>query len=347
MLVTCGSGGAFLHPTHTLNVTEPKVMDRAQETGAITPDLRNRTRVGTQDSAPSETQRAYHKNASYPDKETSKDLSRGNLRALFKPISTTSSYSGDSSVGHFQRFTDKCERLFAGNIMLPISLGFLYWVAVLCNSFVFSDAFSNSGFNTTSEIPSLELHCFLLQWFKAFFFSPLALVIHLVIFFVCFSIALEDEKKSAIPGAIHGFLQVLAIPTLYWLIGKFLAWPFISEIHISHYVLHLNNDYLKGFLFFLGAIFVSGGLFGLFFFIMSNAGLLANNAFSTLAHQGYKGFLRFRIDTEGNLHGYMIGTDSVPQDWVINPAKEQPVWIEKNPADAPKWKVRDVFSLSK
>jgi hypothetical protein len=88
-------------------------------------------------------------------------------------------------------------------------------------------------------------------------------------------------------------------------------------------------------------------LFGLFFFVMSLAGLMANNAFSTLAHEGYKGFLRFRIDPKGDLHGYMIGTDSVPKDWAVNPAAERPLWIEAKSADAPTWKVRDVFSLKK
>ena len=74
---------------------------------------------------------------------------------------------------------------------------------------------------------------------------------------------------------------------------------------------------------------------------------MANNAFSTLAHQGYKGFLRFRIDTHGNLHGYMIGTDTVPKAWKLNPESDRPLWVEKHAEESPKWKVRDTFTLKK
>lgn len=330
MLVTCGSGGAFLHPTHAQCVTKPKIMDRAQETGAITPDLKNRTRVGTQDGTPTANQRTYQKSASYPDTKTSKDLSKHNIWALFKPISIKGVFSDTPKAGLIQRLKETWDWAFAGNIMLPISLGLLYWLAVYCNSFVFSTAFIENGFATASQIPNLAFPEFLQQWFKAFFFSPLALTVHLVIFAVCFSIALEDGWKSCVPGALHSTLQVLAVPTLFYLI-----------------TLKESNPYMQGLWLVVGGILVGGLLFGLFFYLMSRAGLMANNAFSTLAHEGYKGFLRFRIDTDGNLHGYMIGTDSVPSEWVLNSNLERPLWAEKHLAQTPKWKVRDVFTLSK
>lgn len=347
MLVTCGTGGAFLHPTHARCVTKTKIMDRAPEADAITSDLKSRARIGTQEEKTSITQREYHKSASYPSIETSKDLCIENLWALFKSLPTEGIHASDPDKTISQRLKEICKWTVAGNIMLPISLGFLYWLAVLCNSFVFSYAFKKNGFTAAHEIPTLELHSFLFQWFKAFFFSPLALVIHLIIFFICFLVTLEDGKKSAIPGAIHGLLQVLAVPILLWLVGKLLICAWLSNIYICHYHVDFNNDYLKGLLLFLSAIAVSGGLFGLFFYIMSSLGLMANNAFSPLAHQGYKGFLRFRIDTEGNLHGYMIGTDSVPGEWVINPDAERPLWIQRDDQKAPDWKIRDAFSLKK
>jgi hypothetical protein len=347
MLITCGSGGAFLHPTHAIRAWKEKVLDRSPENGAITPDLQKRTRIGIQDEKKKENQRAYQHSKSYPGTFKSWRLSWSNLCALFKPTSLKGIYSAPSKEGIWstitQRASETWDWAFSGNIMLPISLGILYWLAVLCNSFVFSDAFSKNGFKTTAEIPTLELQVFLLQWFKAFFFSPLALTVHLVIFLVCFCIAFEDGKKSAIPGAIHGALQVLAVPTLYWTVGIFLTHH--ESIHILKH--SINNEYVKGLLLVGCGILLSGLLFGIFFSLMSACGLLANNAFSTLAHQGFKGFLRFRIDKHGNLHGYMIGTNKVPQAWKINPNAQRPLWIEKNPNKAPIWKVRDTFTLKK
>lgn len=330
MLVTCGTGGAFLHPTHARCVTKTKIMDRTPEADAITSDLKSRTRIGTQSEKTSATQREYHKSASYPDTETSKKLCKWNFLALFTPISTKGIYSPDPKATFFQRIKETWNWTFAGNIILPIILGLLYWLAVYCNSFVFSTAFTNNGFAAASDIHTLKLGEFLLQWFKAFFFSPLALVVHLIIFFLCFSIASEDGWRSFIPGAIHGTLQVFAVPSLFLFITK-----------------NVTSPYAQGLWLVSSGILVGGLLFGLFFVIVSKIGLMANNAFSPLAHQGYKGFLRFRIDTEGNLHGYMIGTDSVPGEWVINPDAERPLWIQRDDQKAPDWKIRDAFSLKK
>jgi len=333
MLITCGSGGAFLHPTHANTVTKTKVMDRSQEEGALTPDLLNRTRVGTCSEKTTTMQREYTNTASYPSASQSRGLSIHNICALFKPSPAKGLYSAPTEgvIGSlFQRMGETWNWAVAGNIMLPITLGLLYWLAVYCNSFVFSTSFEQNGFVAASKIPTLVLSDFLRLWFKAFFFSPLALTVHLVIFLLCFFIAQEDGWKSWVPGIIHGALQVVAVPTIFW---------FIS--------LHESNPYLQGlYLTGVGVIW-SGLLFGCFFFLMSFFGLMANNAFSTLAYEGYKGFLRFRIDTEGNLHGYMIGTDSVPRAWKLNPESDRPLWVEKDADDAPKWKVRDVFTLKK
>jgi hypothetical protein len=45
-LVTCGTAGAFLHPTHGVEVSAPKHIDRKPEAGAIDEELRRRLRVG-------------------------------------------------------------------------------------------------------------------------------------------------------------------------------------------------------------------------------------------------------------------------------------------------------------
>jgi hypothetical protein len=73
---------------------------------------------------------------------------------------------------------------------------------------------------------------------------------------------------------------------------------------------------------------VCGGvLFGLYLALMSGLfGQLPNNAFGSLAHEGYKGFLRMRLDAQG-LELLMLGTDRV--------------------TPRPSWRVIDRFRLRK
>ncbi|RYY04204.1 MAG: metallophosphoesterase [Gammaproteobacteria bacterium] len=334
MLVTCGSGGAFLHPTHALRVSADKVMDRAEDLGTMTQDLKKRTRVGTQSNAPTEQQRQYKNSAFYPNRIKSWFWAWLNIVILFKPLPIRDLYSlpaqGNWIAKIFQRINETKEWAFSGNVVLPFLLGLLYWFAVYCNSFVFSPAFIDSGFVAASHITTVALPDFWQMWFKAFLFSPLGLIIHLVIFFLCVCTALEDGWRSIIPGAIHGGVHLFAVPTLFWLIS-----------------FYEPNAYIKGLWLVASGIIAGGLLFGIFFFLMSAAGRMANNAFSPLAHEGYKGFLRFKIDKNGNLHGYMIGTDSVPKRWKINPNGTRPLWVEYSLKAAPVWKLRDVFVLKK
>lgn len=215
--------------------------------------------------------------------------------------------------------------------MFPIMLGVLYFLAVYCNSFVFTKSFEADGFIQASRIGELHLNDFLMLWFKALFFSPLAFLVHAVLLGLCGAIAMEDGKLAFGLSAIYSIAHILAAATLFWVGGYFYL-----------------NPYIKGLVIFGGGVIGGGFLFGTYFALVARFGGLANNAFSPIAHQGYKGFLRFRIDSEGTLHGYMIGTDHVPQRWVSNSDKENhPLWIERPDQKKPEWKIRDAFSLKK
>ncbi len=336
LLVTCGNGGAFLHPTHAKRVTDAKVLNRLKDSNAMTPDLEKRVCVGLKASESTANEvREYAHQASYPSRSTSKNLSLLNLVALFKPTSLFGLFADEASGNFFQKAAQRLGEfkrgLVGGNFMFPILLGGLYLLAVYCNSFVFSKSFVVDGFIPASQIGALGLFCFLKLWFKALFFSPLAFGVHLILLGLCGSIAHEDGGSAVIKGALYGVVHILAAATLFW-IG--------SRMEL--------DPYTKGFMIFFGGVLVGGILFGLYFTLVSRAGGLANNAFSAIAHQGYKGFLRFRIDKDGNLHGYMIGTDKVPQRWVLNPVKgERPLWIERSDQNPPEWKIRDAFTLKK
>lgn len=338
MLVTCGSGGAFLHPTHAKRACETKVLDRQCDDGAITPDLEKRVRVGTENKADlTEGQRAYRDRICYPDEEKSKSLSYGNLFALFKPAAWSGVFPEHVDGGGLSRlWRSLCGAdlgcVASGNVVFAFLLGALYWLAVYCNSFVFSASFHENGFVPASQVGHQALSTFLQMWYSALFFSPLAMGVHVVLLILCAAIAREDGWLSALTGVLHGLLHVLAAATLFWLCSKV-----------------TTNPFLKGFLLTISGMVVGGLLFGAYFSLMARLGCLANNAFSAIGHQGYKGFLRFRIDAEGNLHGYMIGTDKVPTRWKRNPGSnaQRPLWVETNPNAAPVWKVRDAFVLKR
>jgi hypothetical protein len=72
---------------------------------------------------------------------------------------------------------------------------------------------------------------------------------------------------------------------------------------------------------------VGGALFGLYLALMSGLfGQLPNNAFGSLAIEGWKGFLRMRLDARG-LEVLMLGTERV--------------------APAAEWRVIDRFRVGK
>lgn len=325
-LITCGSAGAFLHPTHGRASSLPKAMDCAHDSGAMTPDLAERVRLGTLASAcQTEGLRCYSKAASYPDTDTSRGLSWGNLLAMFQPAASVA-WRNWFKVGwaeHFQRFAQ-------GNVQFSVLLGFLYWLAVYCASFVFTESFIPDHFVPASQIAGLPWGDFLGMWLRALLFSPLALGVHLVLLGLCAAIAREDGLHTALSGALLAILHMLAAASLYWLLCQW-----------------LSDRYLIGILLVVAGSLVGGLLFGAYFALMARCGLLANNAFSPLAHQGYKGFLRFRIDPAGNLHGYMLGTDHVPQRWDEQPqgGLTRPLWVEAEGEQAPNWQIRDHFTL--
>lgn|GEM_PF-716845 len=336
LLVTCGTGGAFLHPTHARRVVNPKIMDRINDAGAMTIDLEERVCVGLKKVKQLEpNQRKYTHQKSYPSRKTSTLLSLWNLVALFKPTSLFGLFADEAKGNFFQRKAQRVGELWRGltqgNFMFPIMLGILYLLAVYCASFVFSESFKADGFIAAHEIGKGEFSDFLALWFKALVFSPLALGVHVVLLILCGSIAHEDGGRAFFFGMFYGIVHILAAAGLFFYGSK---WGL--------------DDYTKGFMIFGGGIVIGGVLFGFYFTLVALSGKLANNAFSPIAHQGYKGFLRFRIDKNGTLHGYMIGTDKVPQRWVLNPIKsKRPLWIERADQDAPEWKIRDAFSLKK
>jgi hypothetical protein len=159
--------------------------------------------------------------------------------------------------------------------------------------------------------------------------------IHLVLLVLCLAIARDDEHwiaKWLLP--VCNFLfQIVAAASIFWITSQ---WPLLVAIVAC----------------LAGGTVVGGLLFGIYFFITSRFGWMWNNAYSPLACEDYKGFLRFRIDAAGVLTGYFFGCDRVPRQCKRNPAPVgivtgdvRPAWTEADPSKRAQWRLVDRFEL--
>ncbi|GLR13162.1 hypothetical protein GCM10007907_19520 [Chitinimonas prasina] len=357
-LITCGSGGAFLHPTHARKTSQAKRMCLEVDEQAMTDDLRQRVRVGTVDTPDTAELRGYQAQCSYPDPAQSRCLSWRNWRALFQSAGGL----------HWSELLESpaalWQNIVQGNMLFPLLLGVLYWAAVYCNAFVFSHSFHADGFLPPAAFARLDYGSFLALWVKALFFSPLAFAVHALLLVLCCAIAREDGPRvGVLTGVPHALLHMFWAASLYWLLSRYgqfhllassvaaprYPWADVASMGaaLCHYLLPVLAGLLKGAMLIVLGAAIGGLTFGCYFALMARCGYLGNNAFSPLAWQGYKGFLRFCIDAQGNLHGYMLGTDQVPQRWQANPdaAAKRPIWVEAAGQKAPEWRVCDQFTL--
>jgi urease gamma subunit len=163
----------------------------------------------------------------------------------------------------------------------------------------------------------------------------------LIVTLLFFSICKESSLVTAFIGGLAGLGLVLFIehqPS--WILQPGFI-PNEGEGILNCAYLYAWRTLLFGYCFVLAGLF-TGVLFSLF----SLFGFLPNNAFSPLGYEGFKSFIRFRIDAEGNLHGYVWGTNDVPRYWVNNPDAQQPVWVEKDKRKS-EWEIKDLFVLHK
>jgi len=153
------------------------------------------------------------------------------------------------------------------------------------------------------------------------------------------AISHEKSPGMAVVGGLAGLGLVLLMENHP---SNFIKPAFLSE----NFHWNMGEYSWKCVLFFY--CFIVAGLFtGIYFSLCSLFGFLPNNAFSPLSYEGYKSFVRFRIDREGRLHGYVWGIDDVHRYWVNNPESEQPLWVEKDKNKKAKWEIKDVFVLDK
>jgi hypothetical protein len=310
-LVTCGSGGAFLHPTHSLDVSSRKALDRAPEGDAIDTELRHRVRVGRS----REEGQAFTPRATWPAAGITRALAWRNLWALFTLRFTRAPWR--------QSLPASMLDLWHSNLAFALAIGALYGINAYVNSFVFSLSFEPDGFRPMQQLAFGEAAT---RWLGAMVFSPLATGINLAMMAGCVRIAWEGPAHwfwRASSGFLHAMAHGFCIFALYWLAAHLLA-PWLASLGP---VATLTGGLGLWLAVALAGVFVGGALFGLYLALMSGVfGQLPNNAFGSLAIEDYKGFLRMRLCADG-LEVRMLGSKSV--------------------APTPDWRVVDRFVIGK
>ncbi len=263
--ITCGGGGAFLHPTHKLRDQDfpsdypppGTPYDQAQKS------YRRRFRIATKQDGKTE--------ALFPDREDSARLARGNVLFAFKNWQLTATLAG--LYGFFIWLLD-----FNGRVSDKGTL---------------VEQLSEGGYRQAVES----------YWWLALY-SPWTILLCLlsVVGYYYFTAA-KGLKKAAI-AIVHSALQAALVTLVVVAVIHWLAAPGIGLTCVIG-LLALAAT---------AAGFASATLIGLYLWAMLAWFGIHRGHFSSLKVQGYKSFLRLRIDGEGRLHVHPIGLPTVPND---------------------------------
>lgn len=335
-LVICGSGGAFLHPTHSIDIQAPKVVDRRPESQAASDDLGRRVRVGVAcagDDAAAEagfdrTRRAgYDHAADFPPPRRTRLLALTNLWALL----TVRFSRPPWALGLGPTLAE----LWNSNLGFALCLGVLYGFNAYVNSGVFSASYRLDGFAPMAELPFGEARWL---WLKAMVFSPFAAFVNIFMLAGCVRTAWEGPAPKplrVLGGLGHGMAHAYLIFVLYWWAGHLIgpAFPALAGWPgpLRDTLLALATWVAVG----LAGVTFGGLLFGAYL-ALACAGFkqLPNNAFGSLACPHHKGFLRFKLTPTG-LEVFMLGIDQVPR----RRSTREPL--------PPGWRVVDHFRIDK
>lgn len=294
-LITCGSGGAFLHPTHALKVD---TINHHRQLGAI--HTNRKYKYECQDKSANCLRYETNDRLNYPSRETSETLSRKLLL-----------------------------RFIIKNYDFGLVTALTYFLVVWLN---FSSLYTN--FHSSCEAGNNRFFGFfeaLGYWFWSLPLSPdSGLLVLLMISSLGFFALQSNKHKPVISfwvGAGHGFAHFLTIFCLYWAIlrhGLILGQPIdpiCGKLDVAIFLLVGTAIFISGYI-------VGSLLMGVYLFIALHFFKLhTNEAFSALRNEDFKGFLRMRI-TQDKFEAFFIGIDSVPRKWKRNDDDTKPTWEE-------------------
>lgn len=229
---------------------------------------------------------SYILSAVYPDEATSQSLTAG---ALALPI-----------------------RNWKFSLLLGIVYFLLVWTlqaASLAGGETLVGTILAGGFNLADFFIALQ------KFFSVLAFSPLALVLALLLIGGMAAFAAGEQRYSVPVGIVHGLAHLGLAVKLVFALALF-----------DHHILGLHFDTFWSYAVFAVEVIVLGGLLGgflmgLYLFIAARfLGMNVNEAFSSQHIADYKNFIRMHLDTDGNLTLYPIGVERANRAWRLNTA---------------------------
>ncbi len=328
MIITCGTGGAFTHPTHTTRV-QRNIYARAHKNEFAIDPVRHKLaylQVGQGDvSATEEEWREFKSDETkeYPNAQDSRAMVWRIWWALFR------------SNGKW------CQ----GNILFAVMLGGIYGFIAYLNLPPFSLAFAAEGFAPMSDLyRDSQLWRAAKLWWRAMFFSPLAFMINAVVIAACVTMGRELQGELAPSSSpLKRWASVIGAGLLHGAIHAFAI--FVLTYYVFGWM-HAQGALVVTSLLAVGAFgcIVGTLIFGGYLTLWARCGYMTNNAFSPLACEDFKGFLRCRINSNGSLEAWFIAIENVPRKWRISAAASGPIWEPEN-GQAPLTTVKDTFTI--
>jgi len=259
--ITSGGGGAFLHPTHGLDVAT----------------IESKTSSGSQ---------TFTLKESWPSLTASRRLCLWNLLFLFKNW----------------RFG------------IAPALGYLLtaW-AVLAE-------IGSKGLSEFPEVVHITMRTMLGDAFATFW----AIALFLGFWFFTDT---HSRRYRFIAGTIHGLMHVIAVFFLGW------GAAYFAVTYKGYAFRSIGQLLLSGSLIFVGGWVVGSVILGFYLLISLNVcGRHTNEAFSSLAIEDWKNFLRMKIGTDGRLTIYPIGIKRVARQWTSPPSgSPEPRYVPCDP----------------
>lgn len=377
-LITCGSGGAFGHATHTREVTEPKVLQWASEPDAVPDELRGRVRIGrVRDAAhAAELGLCTGSQGSDPSGIAGADRA-GTTAAGTPPTNTTPTTSATSATATTQTASRVCWPDLAtsrhqawGNLLALLRpRGEWWWASNLAFTLLLGALLLIGGGAASALFgPTLA---WVLPW-------PVVLAADATLLVIALMLATDNDPALAgWPERLWGLALGVLLVALALGLGDAVAqlsevgglaagwlaagWPAGAAPVASTAAgtagwttgaVTLAAALLRVLLGWALATVLGGLVVGAFLLLLGRwGGRAVTNTSSALSLQGHKGFLRFRVHAEG-LEAWMLGCDEVPQRWVPrpgpggHPADAAAPWWEPAADAAPlRWRVVDHFVL--
>jgi hypothetical protein len=165
--------------------------------------------------------------------------------------------------------------------------------------------------------------------FQSLLISPFGLfwVVAIILGFLLFTDTHSDRYRY-IAGPLHGFAHLLAI----FLFGWFASYFTVSVLELPF--LSIRQLLFASALIFIGGWFVGSLILGTYLFISLNVFKRhSNEAFSSLAIEDFKNFLRLKIEPNGDLTIYPIGIRKTARKWKERPPNQPGPELVPDPAD--------------